>query len=79
MIFEPEPNVIVEFTRFAFVIELAGRETDDVAVSEPIVRLPIVVEAKLASVEEADVEKMALGKMAFDENERVHVLSDDRS
>ena len=45
----------------------------------PTVRLPMVVDAKLASVDEAEIEEMAFGKMTLLGNESVHVLSADRS
>ena len=51
----------------------------DVAVIVPAVKLPIVVEEKLARVEEAESDEMEFGKMTFDGKESVQVLSADKS
>lgn len=51
----------------------------EVAVITPVVRLPIVVEAKLARVDEALTALMAFGKITFDGKERVQVLLADKS
>ena len=51
----------------------------EVAVRTPVVRLPMVVEEKLARVEDAESALMAFGKITFEGNDSVQVRSEERS